>query len=113
MGSSQAEATITKTDRKDRIADRECEIWQIEQTAPGGKATKRFYEACVVRGGAFVDPKAHAAPAWEKELAVRGVFSLRVIENAKTKLLATKVDAHPLETSLFTIPKAYKNLAAR
>jgi len=113
MGSPRSETVVTKTDRKDRVADRDCEIWQIEETAPGGKGAKRSYEACVVRGGAFVDPKAHTASAWEKELAVRGVFPLRVIENAKTKLLATKVDAHPVEPSLFTIPKAYKNLAAR
>jgi hypothetical protein len=111
IGSSQAEATVTKTERKDRVADRECEIWIVEDS--GGKNDKRSREACVVRGAAFVDPNARAATAWEKELAVRGVFPLRIVENDKTKLLATKVDTRPLEASLFTIPKAYKNLAAR
>ncbi|HVH46257.1 MAG TPA: DUF4412 domain-containing protein [Labilithrix sp.] len=105
IGAGPGEPKITKTDRKDTVADRECEIWQIED----GKSTR---EACVVKGGAFVDPAARSAAAWEKELTVRGVFPLRVTEGGKTKLVVVKVDAHPLAPSLFAIPKGYKNLAA-
>lgn len=100
------EPKVTKTDRKDKVADRECEIWQIEE----GKTTR---EACVVKGAAFVDPSGRAATAWEKELAVRTVFPLRLTEADKTKVLAVKVDAHPVDASLFSVPKSYKNLAGR
>ena len=53
------------------------------------------------------------ATAWERELAVRGGFPLRIVNRGKTKLVATKVDVHPLEASLFTIPKSYKNAGPR
>ncbi len=106
IGFSQtAEARITKTDRKDKVADLECEIWQLEE----GKTTR---EACVVKGAGFIDPSARSATASERELTVRGVFPLRITEGDKTKLVATKIEVHPVETSLFTIPKSYKNLAA-
>lgn len=100
------EAKLTKSDKKDTVAGKECELWQIEE--PG----KPMREACVIKGGAFADPS-HAITAWEKELTVRGVFPLRVMEGDKQKLLVTKLDIHPVDASGFTIPKSYKNLAAR
>ncbi len=100
------EPKVTKTERKDKVADRDCEIWQIEE----GKTTR---EACVVKGAAFIDPSGRAAQPWEKELSVRSVFPLRVLEGDKPKLLAVKIDARSLDASLFAIPKTYKNLAAR
>ncbi|MBX3210114.1 MAG: DUF4412 domain-containing protein [Labilithrix sp.] len=106
IGASPGEPRVTKTDRKDTVAGRECEIWQIEE----GKTTR---EACLVKGAAFVDPSARAASAWEKELTVRGVLPLRIVEGDKPKLLASKVDIRPLDASLFVIPKTYRNLAAR
>lgn len=105
LAAGLAEIKITKTDKKDTVAERECEIWQLDD----GKTTR---EACVIKGGAFVDPTSQAVAAWEKELTVRGVFPLRVNEGGKTKLLAVKLDSHVLDPSLFAIPKAYKNLAA-
>lgn len=99
------EAKLTKTDRKDKVEGRDCEIWQIEET---GKPTR---EACVIKGGSLVDPS-RAITAWEKELTVRGVFPLRVMEGDKPKLLVTKLDAHPVDAAGFAIPKAYRNLAA-
>jgi hypothetical protein len=99
------EAKLTKTDKKDKVAGRDCEIWQIEE--PG----KPMREACVIKGGSFADP-GHAITAWEKELTVRGVFPLRVTEGDKQKLLVTKIDLHPVDASGFAIPKSYKNLAA-
>ncbi len=106
LNTQPGEPKVTKTGRKDTVADRECEIWQIEE----GKSIR---EACVITGAAFVDPSGRAASAWEKELAVRTAFPLRLTEGDKTKLLAVKVDARPLDASLFAIPKSYKNLASR
>lgn len=101
------EAKLTKTEKKDTVAGRDCEIWQIEEP---GKPTR---EACVIKGGSFADPNGGAVTAWEKELTVRGVFPLRVTEGDKPKLLVTKIDMHPVDAAGFTIPKSYKNLAAR
>ncbi len=112
IGSSQlAEARVTKTDRKDTVEGRECEIWQLEEGPPGKDKSAR--EACVVMGASFIDPNARSAAAWEKELTVRAAFPLRIVQSGKAKLVATGVDLHPLEASLFAIPKSYKNLAAR
>jgi hypothetical protein len=74
---STAEAQVTKTDRRDRVVDRECDIWRIEETSGGARSAR---EACVVKGAAFVDPHARAATAWEKELSVRGYFPLRITD---------------------------------
>lgn len=103
IASVPGEPKVTKTDKKDVVADRPCEIWQIED----GKTTR---EACVITGGALLDPHARAAASWEKELSVRSAFALRVVEGDKPKLTATKVDLHALEASLFAIPKSYKNV---
>jgi hypothetical protein len=107
LAAGPGEPRVTKTERRDRVADRECEIWQIEEA---GASTR---EACVVKGAAFVDPGARTVSAWEKELTVRGVFPLRVSEGGKTQRIVTKIDAKPLDAARFSIPKAYKNLAAR
>jgi hypothetical protein len=103
------QATIDKTTAKDRVADRDCDVWKIDD----GK-TRR--EACVLIGGAFLDPGGHTAPAWQRELSVRGAFPLRVVELdkngrevARTSVL--RLDLHPVDAALFTIPKSYKNLA--
>lgn len=110
-----AEVVVTKTDQKDRVADHDCEIWRVEETGPTGTKTSR--EACVAKGGAFVDPAARAVSPWEKELAVRGVFPLRVVDvpakGDKPRLVVTKIEARSLDASLFAIPKDYKNLASR
>lgn len=106
IATTPAEPKVTRTERKDTIAEHECEIWQIDE----GKTTR---EACVLKGASFIDPSGRAAAAWEKELSVRTVFPLRVTENGKPKLLVLEIDAHPLDASLFTIPKSYKNLAGR
>jgi hypothetical protein len=108
LAASPGEVKITKTDRRDKVADRECEIWQVDDAA--GKGSAR--EACVVKGAAFVDPGGHVVAPLDKELAVRGVLPLRILEGDKPKLLVTKLDVHPVDASLFTIPKTFKNLAA-
>ena len=41
------------------------------------------------------------------------LVNVKVVEGDKTKLMAVKVDVHPLDAALFAIPKSYKNLAAR
>jgi hypothetical protein len=103
IASPPGDVKLTKTDRKDVVADRPCEIWQIEDG-------KMIQETCIIKGGAFVDPNARTAAGWQRELAVRGAFALRVTEGDKTKHAATKVDLHALDPSLFAIPKAYRNM---
>lgn len=104
------DVTVTKTEAKERIAERDCEIWELVE-----KKAKRT--ACIVHGGAFVDPTASSVGPWVKELAVRGAFPLRVVEREGDKEISrtevTRVSAKPLERSLFAIPKSYKNAAAR
>jgi len=112
LPATDAEVKVTKTERKDSVAGRECEIWEVAESAKDA----RLLEACVVRGGAFVDPEAKRIAPWEKELAVRGVFPLRVGPAGKPEAKlwsAAKVELHPVDAALFSIPKAYKNLAAR
>ncbi len=105
------DVTVNKTDRKDRVAERDCEVWELVE-----KKTKR--EACVLLGAAFVDPGIAMVPAWTKELSVRSALALRVVElDAKgqetSRIEATRWIPRPLERALFTIPKSYKNAAAR
>jgi hypothetical protein len=109
LGASERDTPpkLTKTDRREKVADQECEIWQVDDAA--GKGT--VHEACVIKGAAFVDPAARPVPPLEKELATRGVFPLRITDADKPKHLVTKVDRRPVEASLFVIPKAFKNLA--
>jgi hypothetical protein len=107
IDASQADARVTKTGKKDRVADRECELWQIDE----GKTSR---EACILQGAAFVDPAAGTIPAWSRELAVRTALPLRVVDvdsagQRTVRLLVERVDAHPVDAALFAIPKSYKN----
>lgn len=96
---------VTKTDAKEQIAGRSCDVWRIEEP-------KTSHEVCVITGGAFVDPTARNAPAWLRELSVRTAFPLRMAErDGKTKMTVTRLDAHPVDAALFSIPRSYKNLA--
>lgn len=112
IDAAQGDARVIKTARKDNVAGRECEIWQIDDD----KASR---EACVLQGGAFVDPQARATPPWMRELAVRGAFPLRVVELADggprdaPRWIAQRVDVHPVDAALFALPRSYKNIAAR
>jgi len=101
------DAKVTKTGKKEKLFDHDCEIWTVED-----EARKKTVETCVLPGAAFVDPTARAATSWEKELAVRTAFPLRVTEDGAAKLTVVKLDLHPIDASDFTIPKTYKNLAA-
>jgi hypothetical protein len=103
------EVKITKTGKTDRVADHDCEIWNAEESNPQGKVKA---EVCVVKGGAFVNPSEDKVSPLEKELAVRGVFPLRVREEEKVRFIVRKTADRPLDASAFTIPKTYKNLAA-
>ena len=100
------EPRMTRTGRKDRVAERECEIWQIDE--PG---TPRR-EACVLKGAALVDPASRSLRPWEKELAVRGLFPLRLVEGDRARLVVTRLDARPMPVASFAVPKSYRNLAA-
>jgi hypothetical protein len=96
---------LTKTDAKEQIAGRSCDVWRIDEP-------KTSHDVCVVTGGAFVDPTARNAPAWLRELSVRTAFPLRMAErDGKTKMTVTRLDAHAMDAALFAIPRSYKNLA--
>jgi hypothetical protein len=119
LAASPNEIRIVKTDRTDKVADHDCEIWQTEERAAdprnpgsGSGPVKATREACVVKGAAFVDSSGRTASALEKELAMRGVLPLRITEGDKTKALVVKLDLHPLDAGGFAIPKSFRNLAA-
>jgi hypothetical protein len=102
---------VEKTVAKDAIAGTPCEIWRIEEP----KVTR---EVCVIHGGAFVDPGARGAATWQRELAVRTAFPLRVIERdasgaERSRMTVTRLDLHPVDAALFAIPRAYRNVAAK
>ena len=111
VGGAASDVTTTKTDAKDRVADRECEVWELAD-----KRAKRT--VCILHGGAFVDPAASTVGPWVKELAVRGALALRVVERGEgdrevSRTEVTRVASRPLERSLFAIPKSYRNAAGR
>lgn len=103
IAAQPGEPRLTKTERRETIAGRECDVWQIEEGA-------KSREGCFLKGAAFVDPGGRAIAAWEKELSVRALFPLRLSE---PKVVATRVEPKPLAAALFAIPKSYKNVAAR
>lgn len=101
------DVSVTKTDRKDRVSDRDCEIWQLVE-----KKVRR--DVCIVHGASFVEPGATTLPAWQKELTVRAALPLRVVElDAKgneTARTEARFTARKLDRALFAIPKSYKNV---
>jgi hypothetical protein len=106
------DVTVSKTAARERVAERECEVWELVEK----RARRRV---CVVSGGAFVDPTGSLVPPWARELAVRSVFPFRVVETdargdkevARTEV--TRFSARPLERALFAVPKSYRNVAAK
>ncbi len=109
MGGAPGDITVKKTGATDTIDGQACDAWQLLE----GKTTR---EVCVLTGGAFVDPAARVASPWTRELAVRGAFPLRVVEldgkgHETSRTVATHVARHAVDTSLFAIPHAYRNLA--
>lgn len=101
------EVTVTKTGKKERITDHECEVWELVD-----KRGKR--SACVVSGGAFIDPSAASVTPWMRELAVRTALPLRVVElDAKgqetSRTVVTRFSPRRLDRALLTVPKSYKN----
>lgn len=112
IGTSGAatDVTVEKTGKTDQVAGRTCEVWELVD-----KRARRT--ACVVAGGAFVDPGAGLVPPWARELAVRGVFPFRVVEREGEKEVGrsevTRFSPRPLDRALFAVPKGYKNLAGK
>lgn len=102
---------LVKTETKDTVAGEPCEVWRLEEA-------KSVHEVCVITGGAFVEPTARLASPWQKELAVRSAFALRMVERdakgtEKSRMTVTKLDRRPQDASLFEVPRSYKNLASR
>ena len=109
MVGTPGDVKVDKTGKTDKVAGHDCDVWTLGE----GRVTR---EACVIPGGAFIDPAAHVAWPWARELAVRGVFPLRVVEtdskgHETSRMTATHLDVHPVDATLFAIPHAYKNLA--
>lgn len=107
----QAEVRLDKTSEKREIAGRACDVWRLGE----GREAR---EVCVAPGGAFLDPASRAVSPWARELAVRGVFPLRVVETGRpghegVALEVARFDARPLDDALFEVPKSYRNLAGR
>ena len=111
LASLPADIKVDKTGQKNVVLGKECELWHLDD----GKSLR---DACVVPGGAFVDSGSATVPAWQRDLAVRGVFALDVRERDKqgTELSHTsalKLDLHSVDPADMSIPKSYKNRAAR
>jgi hypothetical protein len=111
LGGSAGDVKLTKTGRTEKLLDHDCEVWKLDEP----RASR---EACIVQGGTFMDPAAHVAAPWARELATRGAFPLRVIEldtagHEVSRLVALRFDVHPVDASLFAVPHSYKNLAGR
>lgn len=109
MGGTPGDVTVQKTGKTDKVAGHDCDVWSLVE----GRSTS---DVCVVAGGAFLDPAAHVASPRARELAVRGVLSLRTIDmDAKghetSRKTVTRLDLHPVDAALFAIPHAYRNLA--
>ncbi len=109
LSSRGGNVNTTKSDKKDTVVDRECEIWRVEED----RVTR---EVCVILGAAWVDPTAQRVPLWQRELAVRSALPLRVIEQDATghevsRIVATRLFLKPMERALFAIPKSYRNQA--
>ena len=95
---------VTKTDKKDTVADHECQIWTIEE----GKSVR---EVCAISGGSLVGVSGRGVASWERELASRSVIPVRLVDEGKTKFIASKIDLHPIDDKEFLVPKAYHNKA--
>ena len=109
MGGTPEDVRVDKTGKTDKVADRDCDVWNLVD----GRIMR---EVCVVAGGAFLDPASHVASPWVRELAVRGVIPLRVVESDSkgheiSRTTATHLSVHAVDASLFAIPHAYRNLA--
>ncbi len=106
------DVTVSKTAARERVAERECEVWELVEK----RARRRV---CVVSGGAFLNPTGSLVPPWTRELAVRSAFPFRIIETdergdkevARTEV--TRFSARPLDRALFAVPKSYRNVAAK
>jgi hypothetical protein len=111
LSSKGGNVNTTKSDKKDTVVDRECDIWRVEED----RATR---EVCVILGAAWVDPAATRVPLWQRELAVRSALPLRIIEQDTTghevsRIVATRLFLKPMDRALFSIPKSYRNQALK
>jgi hypothetical protein len=111
LAAPPGDTKVDKTGKKQTFLGKECEVWRVDD----GKTVR---DACIVQGAALIEPGTRSVPAWQRELAVRGAFPIDVVEHDKkgadvSHLVATRLELHPVEAADVTIPKSYKNLAAR
>jgi hypothetical protein len=111
LAAPPSDTKVDKTGKNLTFQGKECEVWRIDD----GKSVR---DACIMQGSAFIEPSARSVPAWQRELAVRGAFPIDVVErdrkgNELSHLTVTRLDLHPVDAAEVSIPKSYKNLAAR
>jgi hypothetical protein len=106
--------TVTKTGKHETVAGHDCEDWEVAEL--NGTHT----QVCVAEGIGFFDFGAIAPPSaasqfgsWLAELRDKQEFPLRAITTdaggkEQSRMEVTKIDAHPLDDSTFTLPAGYK-----
>ncbi len=101
---------LTKTNRKETIAGRECTVFTFKSDVTEG-------EMCNAEGlGTFyfgAGGNGAQAPAWASEVRSKGYFPLRMtnkdLRSDKTMtMIATKIEPKSLPSSLFKVPSDYK-----
>jgi hypothetical protein len=115
-GTQGAPPVVTKTGKHETIAGRDCEDWDIVQ------ATKHE-QACVTEGIVFFDftsmsptgAQRGSMGAWLSDLRDKHEFPLRAITldpsgKESSRMEVTKLDAKPVDDSLFTVPAGYREM---
>jgi hypothetical protein len=103
-------AGVTQTERHERLAGAECEIWEVDRLG------ERF-SACVARGiGPFTLDRILTAARWGNTLTADGYFALRTVAYDASgaeiqRVEATKIVRRPVDESTFAVPTQYKNVS--
>jgi hypothetical protein len=114
MNESVETSEITKTGETKTIAGKNCEVWRIT-------SEEDEVEACMAQGlGKFMMPRSPMAqkntPEWVKEVMEEGTMPLEVVEigdnENNLQMRATRIEEKSLESSLFEIPKGYKDMSS-
>lgn len=109
---------VVKTGKHERIADQDCEIWEIRHTS-GSRS-----EACIAEGfvdfdfGALMPGATPFTGAASAEVKERKLFPLRSIEldaNGKetSRMVVTRLERAAIDKSRFEVPKDYTYIPAR
>ena len=102
----EADATVTRTGRRDVVAGHRCEIIQVKD------AKGNVSEICGATGmGNAVMRAGRKAPAWMR--GMKGFFPLRVSDGkGKVVLEVTRVEAKSVDDALFLPPAGFRAMQA-